>query len=532
VNGTPLELLDRPKWLRRLIHVRFIIFSLFIPISLWIDANKPLQLQIERLDDMKVLLAVVAGLSVLWWVLLKLNRSYVAQAYAQVACDLLLITWTVNRTGGVDSFFSSLYFLEIVTASILLESRGAFFAATVSSVLHFGHLDLAYFQYVPSISAGPYPLPALQFIIALNIFGFCSVSYLSNYVAESWRNTGVALQKSTGQVAFLRAFSDKVVDSMGSGLVTTDINGRIYLFNRSASMLTGHSVREACSKTIWDVFPGLRAEAKNLRSDVWTKRKDGKDIYVRFSVSPIKIDDKDTAGHVWCFDDLTEIRLLERQVRQKEQMAAIGAMSAGIAHEIRNPLASITGSFKILHSDLQLNDDQTQLADIISRETERLNQTISAFLSFARPPAPQLRMTDLSVIVTEMVSLMRNSSELSSRHSIEMRLESVCTMVDESMMRQVFYNLATNAFKAMPDGGTLTISVEPRNGAQVRFEDTGIGLDETEMKNLFVPFCSSFSKGTGLGMAIVYQIVSAHNGVIGVKSRKGAGSTFFVDLKK
>jgi two-component system sensor histidine kinase PilS (NtrC family) len=532
VNETPLEILDRPKWLLRLIYIRFVVFSLFIPISLWIDTNKPLQLQIERLEDMKVLLAVVAGLTVFWWTLLKVNRWYVAQAYGQIALDLLLITWTVNRTGGVDSFFPTLYFLEIIFATILLESRGAFFAATFSSVLHFGHLDLAYFQFVPSINAGPYPLPALQFIIALNIFGFCSVSYLSNRVTESWRRTGVALQKSTGQVAFLQAFSDKIVDSMGSGLVTTDIDGRIYLFNRSASLLTGRSAREAASMKIWDAFPGLRAEAKNRRSDVWTKRKDGKDIYVRFSVSPIMIDDKDTAGHVWCFDDLTEIRLLERQVRQKEQMAAIGAMSAGIAHEIRNPLASITGSFKLLHSDLQLNESQIQLADIISRETERLNRTISGFLSFARPPAPKLKMTDLAVIVTEMVSLMRNSPELSSHHSIEMRLESVHAMVDESMMRQVFYNIATNAFKAMPDGGTLTISVEPRNGAQVRFHDTGIGLDEAEMKNLFVPFCSSFSNGTGLGMAIVYQIVSAHNGVIGVKSRKGAGSTFFVDLKK
>jgi two-component system sensor histidine kinase PilS (NtrC family) len=333
-------------------------------------------------------------------------------------------------------------------------------------------------------------------------------------------------------VAFLQAFSDKVVDSMGSSLVTTDVDGKIFLFNRAAGKLTLRNPKDALSKSIWDIFPGLRFDGQTTKSDVWTKRRDGRDIYVRYSVSPIMLDDKNTAGYVWSFEDLTEIRLLERQVRQKEQMATIGALSAAIAHEIRNPLASITGSFKLLQSDLQLTEDQNQLAGIISRETERLNRTIAEFLSYARPPAPQLRRTDLSVLITEMVSLMRNSSELNGRHSIEMRLQAVYAMVDESMMRQVFYNLATNAIKAMPDGGTLTISVEPRNGAQVRFEDTGIGMDDSEMKNLFVPFHSSFKNGTGLGLPIVYKIITAHNGVIGVKSRKGEGSTFFVDLKK
>jgi two-component system, NtrC family, sensor histidine kinase PilS len=519
--------MDRRKWLLRLIYVRFIVFSVIIPIYLSISSNK-----IESVGDMQLLFAVVAALSIVWWGLLKLNKSYIAQAYCQIAIDLLLITWAVNRTGGVDSYFSSLYFLEIVMSSILLERRGAFFAATVSSIIHFAHLDLSNFHFIANLSSGQFPLSALQFIIALNILGFCTVAYLSNFLAENWRRTGAELEKSTGQVAFLQAFSDRIVDSMGSALVTTDVDGRIYLFNRAAGRLTARNPRDVLSRSIWEVFPGLRSDAQTPKSDVWTKRKDGRDIYVRYSVSPIMIDDKDTAGHVWCFDDLTEIRLLERQVRQKEQMATIGALSAAIAHEIRNPLASITGSFKLLQSDLELTEDQNQLAGIISRETERLNRTISEFLSYARQPAPQLRRTDLSILISEMVSLMRNSSELTCRHSIEMRLQAVYAMVDESMMRQVFYNLATNAFKAMPDGGTLTISVEPRNGAQVRFEDTGIGMDDAEMKNLFVPFHSSFKNGTGLGLPIVYQIVTAHNGVIGVKSSKGAGSTFFVDLKK
>jgi two-component system sensor histidine kinase PilS (NtrC family) len=234
---------------------------------------------------------------------------------------------------------------------------------------------------------------------------------------------------------------------------------------------------------------------------------------------------------VWCFDDVTELRVLERQMRQKEQMAAIGVMSAGIAHEIRNPLASIAGSFNILQSELNLDPDQRQLVQIITRETERLNRTITEFLAYARPTKPVRKHVDLSALISETVQLMRNSPELKPSHRIETWLRSVESEVDESMMRQVFYNLASNAFKAMPEGGLLSIRLEARNGnAQIRFEDTGVGLGEDEVKRLFVPFNSSFRNGTGLGLPIVYQIITAHDGTIAVKSRKGIGTTFVIDL--
>jgi two-component system sensor histidine kinase PilS (NtrC family) len=243
------------------------------------------------------------------------------------------------------------------------------------------------------------------------------------------------------------------------------------------------------------------------------------------------IDEQDTAGYVWCFDDVTELRVLEQQMRQKEQMAAIGAMSAGIAHEIRNPLASISGSFNLLKSELRLEPDQRRLVEIITRETERLNRTIAEFLSYARPRTPNRRRVDLARLISETVQLMRNSPELKREHRIETWLRPAMVNADESMMRQVFYNLASNAFKAMPDGGTLKITLESRNGnAQFRFEDTGVGLDEDELKRLFVPVNSSFKNGTGLGLPIVYQIVNAHNGAIAVRSQKGAGTTVIVDL--
>ncbi|MBI4471689.1 MAG: PAS domain S-box protein [Acidobacteria bacterium] len=516
--------MDRRKWLLRLIYIRLIAFSVFVIGEVARDSP-------FATADLAVLLAAVYALSACWFALLRLNSSYGWQAYAQIAVDLILITWTVNRTGGVDSYFVSLYFVEILMASILLERRGAFVAAVASSVLHFAHLDLAFFDYIPIYTLREPELFELQYIISLSIFGFCSVAFLSNFLAESLRRTGVQLEKSTGQVAFLQAFSDRIVQSLGSGVVTTDTDGRIYLFNRAAEEITGYRSDNALRMTVWDVFPGMAPKVDSARFELPTQRRNGTEVYLRFSVSRVMIDEKNTAGYVWCFDDLTELRLLERQMRQKEQMAAIGAMSAGIAHEIRNPLASITGSFNLLQSDLSLNEDQRQLAEIITRETERLNRTITEFLYYARPLTPKPQPVDLSELISETVQLMRNSPELRHSHKIETRLKPVKANVDESMMRQVFYNLASNAFKAMPNGGTLTITLEPRNGnAQIRFEDTGIGLGEQEIKRLFVPFSSSFRNGTGLGLPIVYQIVNAHNGTIAVRSRKGVGTTFVIDL--
>jgi two-component system sensor histidine kinase PilS (NtrC family) len=517
-----IGIMDRRKWLLRLIYARLAVFTLCV-IAEGTRRN-------ESIVDMLVLLAVVYALSACWFGLLKLNDSYVWQSYAQIGVDLLLITWAINRTGGVDSYLSSLYFLEIVMSSILLERRGAFLTGTASSAIHFAHMDLGYFGYIP-FPPTTIDLPSLQYIIALTIFGFCSVAFLSNFLAESWRRTGAELQKSTGQVAFLQAFSDRIIDSLGTGLVTTDGDGRVYLFNRAAEDITGYESDVALRLKIWDVFPAVAPKIQSSRFEITNARPDGVSVNLRFSVSPVMIDDKNTAGYVWCFDDVTELRLLERQMRQKEQMAALGAMSAGIAHEIRNPLASIAGSFNLLQSDLNLDTNQRQLAEIITRETERLNRTITEFLRYARPLPANRKPIELGGLISETVQLMRNSPELRQEHRIETRLRPVTVDADESMMRQVFYNLASNAFKAMPDGGTLTIRLEGRNGnAQIRFEDTGVGLAEDELKRLFVPFHSTFKNGTGLGLPIVYQIVNAHNGAISVRSQKGIGTTVIIDL--
>jgi two-component system, NtrC family, sensor histidine kinase PilS len=523
VTQPELADVDRRRWLNRLIYVRIVAFSVFILIA-WFSGK------FDNPRDVDMLLGGVCALSVIWLALLHINTHYDGQAYAQIVVDLLMITWIVNRTGGVDSYVSTLYFLEIVMSSILLAGRGALVAAAFSSLMHLVHLDLVRYGALPSVrSAGP-DWPELQFIISLNILGFCAVAYLSNYLAENLRHAGAQLEKSSGQMAFLRAFSSRIIDSMDSGLITTDRSGRIHLLNRTAQHITGRHISEALQMTIREIFPEVQRVGA-MRFETWTRRANGQEIYLRFSVSPIMIDEKNTAGYVWSIEDLTELKLLERQVRQKEQMAALGAMSAGIAHEIRNPLASIKGSFDLLQSELQLTSDQGRLAEIIKRETERLNRTITDFLAYARPPSPKLEILDLAVVISETVSLIRNNPELKETHEIETKLIPVTRHVDGSMMRQVFYNLASNAFRAMPEGGKLTIHLEKRGGAaRIKFEDTGQGMDEDQLKQLFVPFYSKFSNGTGLGLPIVYQIVNAHNGTMSVKSQLGVGSVFVIDI--
>src|SRR5438094_1810861 len=247
--------MDRRKWLLRLIYVRLAAFTIFVVVEV---VRKPSA-------DMLVLLGAVYALSACWFALLNLNKSYVWQSYGQIAVDLFLITWTVNRTGGIDSYFSSLYFLEIVMSSILLDRRGAFMAGTACSVIHLAHMDLGWFGYIPSTTNAWPDLTTLQYIISLNIFGFCSVAFLSNFLAESWRKTGAQLAKSTGQIAFLQAFSDKIVDSLASGIVTTDLEGRIYLFTRAAEDITKYRAEQALRLTIWEVFPGMLRQISSAR---------------------------------------------------------------------------------------------------------------------------------------------------------------------------------------------------------------------------------------------------------------------------
>jgi two-component system, NtrC family, sensor histidine kinase PilS len=240
-------------------------------------------------------------------------------------------------------------------------------------------------------------------------------------------------------------------------------------------------------------------------------------------------------GFLFTFQDVTQIKKLERDARIQQRLAAVGEMAAGIAHEIRNPLASMSGSIQILRQELPLSAEQEQLMDIVLRESERLNSTIQSFLAYARPRKFAIARFDLRRALNDTTLLLRNSSELRAGHVIDVELpdHELWYEADEGQIKQIIWNLATNGLRAMPDGGRLLLSGRDdaeAGGVVLTIRDEGVGIAPEELDGLFQPFHGTFAKGSGLGLAIVHRIVSDYQGEIQVSSQPGAGTTVSVRL--
>jgi two-component system sensor histidine kinase PilS (NtrC family) len=468
------------------------------------------------------------------------------------AIDAIVVSAAVYITGGVESLFTILYMLPIVAASTVQFRRGGLQLAGLSTILFFGvvvaqYLDAGRYLEFPLASPVADKLPPVhvaQYIVALNAFGFFVVALLSGSMAERARRGEAQLEQATEEIADLQAFNQYVLDNLLSGLATADAHSRLVTFNRSAMMITGRAGALPIGETAADVLQLPEAFAATIsqdlarvrskRTDYQFRRPDGQVIDLGVSVAALPLPDG-SRGYLYTFQDVTDVKRFEQSARLQQRLAAVGEMAAGIAHEIRNPLASMSGSMQMLKHELPLSADQAQLMDIVLRESERLNQTIKSFLAYARPQRFQVQPLDLRPLIQETAMLLRNSTEVEERHTIEVRLPAQPVMIDadEGQIRQIIWNLATNGLRAMPDSGTLTLSAaEERAGEQpasvLMIEDEGVGIAPDDVDAIFQPFRGSFGKGTGLGLAIVHRIVTDYGGQIDVRSRAGRGTTFRV----
>ena len=489
------------------------------------------------------ILSAAYGIAYPW---LRHSRAFV---HLQVLGDLAVTTIFVYISGGAESSFSFLYVLSVVVAAIFLERRGALLAASLSWIVYAGMVVLLMYGWLEGYPSRPDPFSAtdrlrIYYSLAVHFVGFYCAALAMSYLTERNRLTGRELERHRFELAALQVLNSNILRSIPSGILATDLHGRVRFANPPGAEILGRTQEELRGASFCDLLdedPGfvgrLRTQIENRRRLRYEKDYNnalGQRLTLGFSASLLLNPEGQPEGFIFSFQDLSEVRALEEEVKLKDRMAVLGEMAAGLAHELRNPLASMTGSVQVLRSDLDLKGEQSNLMNIILKESERLERTIRDFLRFARPGQFHPQPIDLGILLNDTAALLRNSKEFRTSHSLECDVDPQAARcaADPNLIKQVIWNLATNALKAMPDGGCLRVVVRrsKTGGRELVFHDQGVGMTPDQVERCFRPFQGSFRNGTGLGLAIVYRAVQEHGGTMQVRSQPEKGTEILIDL--
>ncbi len=534
--------------------LRVVLALGFLSITSWFQIRDHSAARLIVYYPLYAIVAAVGILTIAYALSLNRVRSLRLFTFLQVTVDIILITVIVYITGGVESYMHALYPLVVIGAAILLNKRGGLYAASVASISYGVLIDMDFYRMLPLkykvIGSGQMNAAWEDVFTTVftNILAYFTIAYLTGYLAEKTAKVERRLEEKEIDFERLENLNRHIVGNIASGIMTIDEALRITSFNRAAELITGYSLREVYYKDVREVFPDMiRLSAPTIGGSVRVektfRKKDGDEVYLGFTISEGRGAD---AMYIVIFQDLTQLKDMEARLMMNEKLRALGELSVGIAHEIRNPLASISGSIQVLKDELKLSGDNLNLMDIVIRETERLNALINDYLLFARPAKGLRARVDVSEIISETVRIFSHCPE-AARIKVECRVsEHLYVNGDARQLGQIFWNLFVNAAHAMPDGGGLTVdsrilshgrgpnrlgnaityeAVESAGRVEITVADTGNGIKPEDINRIFDPFYSTKDSGTGLGLAIVHRIVETHDGTIEVLSNR-SGAVF------
>ena len=541
---------------------RIIILTLLLTITILFQISKKQFFFIPLTNNLYYFIGIFYLVTIVYALLLRKVKDVYRFAFSQIAVDHLFITALIYLTGGKESFFPITYTFSIIASSTIFYKRGALFSASLSSLLYGLLLLLQLHHWInPLGKPSIYDPSQVFYSLIIYMATFYIVAFLSGAISEELKKKKKELIQKQVDYNQLETFNQNIVQSLDSGLLTIDLHGNINFLNRTAEKILNRNRGTLKDTSIYDLFPRINEVVEQVkmkipesffdyqRYETLLTNHDGKRIYLGFSISPLTDPEGSLIGHTLIFQDITKFKEMEEQMKRVDKMAAVGALAAGMAHEIRNPLASLSGSIQMLRAELTLDESQQHLMEITLRESERLNALITDFLLFAQPPQSHKILYPVERILEETLDLFIHSP--SFRDGIRILRpspqEETRVRIDPDQMKQVFWNLFINAAQSMSNGGeiqvqlgrgnaqgitglSLSSQVKDKEWVKISITDSGSGIAPEEKEKIFEPFFTTKENGTGLGLSVVHKIVENHKGLIKVDSVLGRGSTFSIFL--
>lgn len=519
----------RRERLQALMLFRVILVTVFLGAALLLDVNALADFSDPTNTTMLLLIVGTYALTILYAVMLRTQSNVFELAVAQLTLDVIIVGVLVNASGGVDSPFLFLFLLFVVAGALVLGRRAALNVALAVTAMMFvlAADTLALFEAEP---ASGLVWKETLFRVGLNGSAAIIIALLSGYLTELLGEATTRIEEQQASLDRLRALNDNILASLTSGLMTVDADDRIIFFNLAAEQILSAPAPNVLQQPLAEVFPPLAAITANdsrQRGELRYERDDGSAVYLGFSVSPL-VADEEQSGRIIIFQDLSEIKRLEDEVQRSERLAAIGALAAGIAHEIRNPLAAISGSVEML-ADEGLSPDDQHLLQIVLREVDRLNGLITDFLEYSRPRPLNLVRASLHAEVRRATDLFERRADIQLETALQ---DDVDVMLDTEAFQQVIWNLLNNAAQAASSTATNPRVRLRVHGTTLWVEDNGPGIAREHIDKIYQPFFTTRGEGTGLGLATLYKLIEAHEAQITTHAHGAlGGATFELQLR-